>query len=270
MCRGIPVRRGVEEHANPREILLLDEIGNREIRSRGVRAKDVREVPDSHVVRDDSEVFTSQLLARGGQVANRSLERLLGVEACIDHAPFRPETFCLGHVSALDGVRDLNCQPATFLEVDGHAEEVLRGLGEDLREAGRRHRIVPRDDLRPAATLEEHDRFDQVGLESAARDGVLDERPEELRALGGREDASRALGVERVAEPERGSTLEVFGLRVVVHEHVAARNLRTGHEHACGVVSGSECDPACEGGRGEDGDQQARDEPSAAQDLAIA
>ena len=151
----------------------------------------------------------------------------------------------------LHGVCDLNRQPPALFQVDGHAEEVLRGLGEDLREAGRRHRIVPRDDLRPAATLEEHDRFDEVCVESAVRDGVLDERPEGLRALGGREDASRALGVERVAEPERGSTLEVFGLRVVVHEHVGAGDLRTGHEHACGVVSGRECDPACEGGRGE-------------------
>ena len=176
----------------------------------------------------------------------------------------------LGQVSALHGARDLHRQPATFLQVDGHAEEVLRGLGEDLGEAGRRHRIVPRDDLRPPAALEEDDRLDEVGLESAVCHGVLDERSEGLRALGGREDASRALGVERVAEPEGGGTLEVLGLRVVVHEHVGARDLRTRHERACGVVSGGECDPACEDAGDEDGGQQARDEPSAAQDPAIA
>ncbi len=49
----------------------------------------------------------------------------------------------------------------------------------------------------PSAALEEHDRLDEIRLEAAVVNRVLDERAEGLGALGGREDAAGALRVER-------------------------------------------------------------------------
>ena len=128
--------------------------------------------------------------------------------------------------ATIDGTGDLHRQPAALLEIDVHAEEVLPGLGQDLRQARGGDRIVPRDDVGPSAALEEHDRLDEVRLEAAVVDRVLDERAEGLGALGGREHAAGTLRIERVAEPERGCLLEL--LRPVSRRMRARRSRRGG------------------------------------------
>ena len=63
MRRAVSVGGGVEEDARPREIFLLDEIGHIDVRWRArIRAQDVRQVPDPHVVRDDGEVVAAEPL----------------------------------------------------------------------------------------------------------------------------------------------------------------------------------------------------------------
>ena len=72
-----------------------------------------------------------------------------------------------------------------------------------------------------------------------------------------------------MAQPERGGALEVLSLRVVVREGVRTRDLGTRNENAGRVAVTGESGPNCDGRQYEDGEQPARDEPSAAYDLAI-
>ncbi len=178
---AVSVGRRVEEDASPRETLLLDELRHREIGTGRVRAQDARQVADSHVVRDDGEVVLAQPLASGGEVANGSRERLLGIEPRVDRPPLLPETLRLGCVTAFDRPGDLRRQPAALLQIHVHAEEVLPGLGQDLGQARGGRGIVSGNDIRSTAALEEHDRLDEIRVESAVLDGVLDQGPDTTR-----------------------------------------------------------------------------------------
>jgi hypothetical protein len=234
----VVVGRGIEEHARPAEILVLDEVGHRDVRTRRrVGPQHVRQVPDPHVVRDDGEVVAAEPLACRRQVAHGAGERLLGLEAGVHRAALGAQRLRARVVAAALRTGDPNRQRAASLEVDVHPEEVLRGLGEDLRETGGGDRVVARDHVRAAAALEEHDRLDEVGVEPGVLDGFLDERPERIGALRGREDAARALGVQRVGEPEGCALLELRVLGGVVRKHVLGRHRVARHEGGRGLVA---------------------------------
>ena len=102
---------------------------------------------------------------------------------------------------------------------------------------GGRDRVVAGDHVGPAAALEEDDRLDEVGVEAASLDRVVDERAERLGPPRGREHAAGALPVERMGEAEGGRALEVAVLRVVVGERVGLRGDGARDERARGVLS---------------------------------
>ena len=68
-------------------------------------------------------------------------------------------------------------QPLALLDVDPHAEQVHRRLGEDLRQARRRPRRRCSPSPRPAGALEEDHRLDEVGVDARLGGGRLDLRP---------------------------------------------------------------------------------------------
>ena len=252
----VSVGGSVEEDARPREILFLHQVGHREVGAGRVRAQDVREVADAHVVRDHREVVAPQPLACRREIANGARERLLGIEPRVDAPALLAQTLCQRRVAALEGFCDSRRQSPARLEIHLHAEEVLRGLGQDLCETGGGDGIVSCDDVRTAAALEEDDRLDEIRLEAAPVDGILDQAAEGLRALGGGEDAAGALGVERMTEPEGGGALEIACVRVVVDERVRRRCVHVRNEDGARRVVRAEQPGSREHDRREQGDRE--------------
>ena len=159
------------------------------------------QVADAHVVGDDGQVVAPELALGEVEVARGGLDRLGRVEALVD-AP--AQRLALAHPAA---AQDAAREALGGLDVDVQAEQVLAGLGQDLGQPRGRVQVVGGARVGAAGRFEHDDRLEHAGVEPVALGDAVDDRPPVRGALGRGHHAARALGVEHVAEAERGAAL---------------------------------------------------------------
>ena len=209
---GAWVARGrrVEEEPRIGEVVRVDRFAGRgPRRARGhVEPDHLLQVADAHVVGGQGEVLPAEALAGEGEIAAAALERLARVEALV-HPPARalervqpplgapaPAQQPLDQRTAA-GALDPRREPAARRQVDAHAQEARGGAGEDLPEPDRPLHAA-RDRVRPSGALEEHQRFEGVGLDAVAFGRALHQGTKAPHPLGRGRDAAWALRVEHV------------------------------------------------------------------------
>ena len=207
---GVALRRRVEVDAGVGR-LVLPEGGEHAL-----------QVADAHVVGDEREVVAAQLLLRDREVARGAGQRLGRVVALVDRAALALQLLHARRAALLDRAADLAREAPALRDVDLHAEQVLAGLGEDLRQpdgalgvAG--HRVLA------AGALEEHERLEHVGGDAGLARRVLDLRAPARDALRRRGRAARRAGVEDVARAGGGAPDELVLVVGVVGERVGDR-----------------------------------------------
>ena len=167
-------------------------------------------------------------------------QRLLGVEAVVDPRAARRSAAASALAAAPLGARQPARDPRAGGDVDVHPEQVVAGLGEDLRQPRRRLRARPaRARLGAARALQEHEPLERVGVDAGLLGGALHERPPARRALGARHRAARRQRVE-----QRG----VAGRRA----RFSNSSARSG-SHAYGSANGSTSRSTSPGGVGTSG-----------------
>ena len=133
-------RRGVEEELRVGDVRLA--VG-------GERAL---HVADAHVVAGDGEVVAAQALARRSAGSARSRR-----SPWPGRSARRRGGAARRRAATCRAARDAAGQALAAAHVDAHPEEVLAGLGEDLRQADRAVEVVRGLGVRPAGALEHDD-----------------------------------------------------------------------------------------------------------------
>jgi hypothetical protein len=213
------------------------------------------------VVAGEREVVAAEALARDREVAAGGGQRPARVEALVDPPPLCPQPVRRARAIRPLGASDAPGQPAAGGQVHLQPEQVLRGLGEDLREAAGPLGIVARDHLGTAGALHEDERLEQVRVELGRPRRGLDLRAPAGRSPRGGGRAARALRVEHVAEPGGGTALELGAPVGVVGQRVRllAGRAAAGDHAALVAARGDHGDGDGDRGGGEqrEGDQTA-------------
>ncbi len=147
---------------------------------------------------------------------------LAGSKRSSTAAALAPQLLHLQEPAAPECALDLPGQPRAALDVDLHAEQVARGLREDLRQPGGAldvagHRILA------SGALEEHEPLEQVGLDACLTCSRLDLRPPARDARGRRGRPARRARVEHVARAGRRALDERLLLIGDVGERIGDR-----------------------------------------------
>jgi hypothetical protein len=192
------------------------------------------QVADAHVVGDDGELLRAAEGVLGDrQVARRPRERCARVEALVDPAAQRAQPPHAGGLAAALGAGDLPRQARAALGVDAHAEQVLAGLGEDLRQAGGRLGVAGAG-VGEAGALQVDHRLDRVGVVARLAGDLLDQRAVAVDALGRGDGAPGHHRVQRMGEAGGGAALELLDPAGVVGERVLDPGERVGRALARG------------------------------------
>ena len=207
--------RGVEEDLGVGEVLVA--------RLGPERAQDALEVADPHVVGDEGHVLAGEAPLGQDQVARRGLQRALGIEPLIDPAARPAQALHLQQPPAPELAQDPARVAAAAAHVDVQAEQVLRRLGEDLRQAHGALGPAGGHGVLAARALEEDEPLEHVGRHVRRPRGALDGGPPARGALGAGLGAAGRERVERVARARRRAPLEVPAPVVAVGEGVGQR-----------------------------------------------
>ena len=164
------------------------------------------------------------------QVAHCAGKRLCRIEALVDAAALVLQA-CNGlPVAALLRVADSSREPAAGRKINVHPEKVVRSLRQDLREAGCLLGVVARDHFRTPSALEKDDRLDQVGVDAAPLDSVLDHRTKRGCAPRRGYDSARTLGEQDMTQPEAGGSLIRGRAPGIERERIRSHDLTGQHE----------------------------------------
>ena len=212
---GVALGRRVEEEPRVVEPLVVDQCRRAALRDllAAVGRDHVLQVADAHVVRDHRELLGSEPLFGDLQIARRARQGGLRVEALVDLGPFAAELLGELGLAPVGGLGDLPRQRQAAREVDLHPEQVGRGRRDDLREAGGRAGRAVGHHGRAARALQEDHRLEHVRVDAVLVGRRLDLVAPVGGALGGEDDAARALGVDHVRGAERRPLREVLALR---------------------------------------------------------
>ena len=230
-------RRRVEVHLRVRQVRVLDQLADLPGPGAGEIAQHALEVADAHVVGDEREVLAAEALAGERQVARRAGQRLRPVEALVDLRAGAPQLDRALIVAAPLGAREPPRDPLARGQVDLHAEQVLRGLGQDLRQPGRRLQAARGAGVRAAGALEEDEALERVGVDLGLGGRALDLRAPACGPLRAGDRTARRERVERMAVAGGGAPLELRGTVGGPRERVGQRRRvgldltrRRGHE----------------------------------------
>jgi hypothetical protein len=193
------------------------------------------------VVADHGQVVAPQLSAGEPDVACRRGQRLLGVEALVDHLAARAQAVGTLGVVLVEGLGDVGGQLLRALHVDLHVQQVLSGLGEDLGETDRAREVVTGHRVAAPRALEEHHPFEDLGRDVGLGRRALDQRPPARGALCGTHRPAGAAREQWVGVAVVGALDELLLALGVPRERV---------EGLVGVLAGLRLGLGREGGQG--------------------
>ncbi len=157
-------------------------------------------------------------------------ERLGRIEAVVYATPPRAQPGGRSGVTAAHRGGNVARESSARRKLDMHAEEVAARLGEDLGQPGCVGGVAAGDHVLAAAAFEEHDRFEEIGVDAAAICRALEQRPEGRAPLGCGEHPAGALRVEDVSETERRRALELAFLPCHESQRVTIADVLAGNE----------------------------------------
>ena len=154
----------------------------------------------------DREVVGAEALGCDLQVARRAVDRLLRIEALVHRRALGAQALDLLGVAR---GRDPLGQGDARLEVDAHPQQVDRGRGNDLGEAGCRLGRRAGAHVGTPGALEEDHGLERVRVDTVAHGRGLDLRPKLSGPLRRGDDAAGAHLVDHVGGARRRTGLEL-------------------------------------------------------------
>jgi hypothetical protein len=152
------------------------------------------------------------------------------IKAGVHATPPRPQPGGGSRVTAAHRGGDVPREFPARRKLDMHAEEVAARLGEDLGQPSCVAGVAAGDHVLAAAAFEEHNRFEEIGVDAAAICRALDQRPEARAPLGCGEHPAGALRIEDVSESEAGRALERAFLPRHESQRVTTADVLAGNE----------------------------------------
>jgi hypothetical protein len=175
------------------------------------------------VVRDERHVLAAEPPACDREVACRAGQRPRGVEALVHTRAGPAQRRGPADAAAPLGACELLRVAPAGGQIHAHAEQVGRGLGEDLRQPDRALEAARRARVHAPGALQEHERLERVGVHAGLLGGAFDGRTPEIGALGARHHAARRERVQGVAVAGRGTARELAGPLRIPRERIGQR-----------------------------------------------